>query len=83
MGADIKLNLTNSNPDYFKVTDSQLQAGDTTTGAIKSEVIKAPIENVISTSIIAKLIVASLENSKAIENKTKSEMRPTDYIYHY
>ena len=56
VGADISLQLTSSNKEYFKVTetlaDSQLQAGETTTATITVEVIKTPTQDDVSTAVI-------------------------------
>ena len=69
IGADISLNVTNSNLEYFKVTeyvqDTQLQAGDETTVTVTVEMIKTPIENEVSTSITAKLIANAIEDEVA------------------
>ena len=59
IGADISLQLTNSNNEYFKITetvaDSQLQAGDTTTATIRVEMIKTPIQADVTTSVTGTL----------------------------
>ncbi len=59
IGADITLQLTNSNNEYFKITetvaDSQLQAGDTTTATIRVEMIKTPIQADVTTSVTGTL----------------------------
>ena len=69
IGADISLNVTNSNLEYFKVTeyvqDSQLQAGDETTVTVTVEMIKTPINDAVSTSITAKLIANTIEDETA------------------
>ena len=69
VGADISLQLTNSNNEYFKVTetvaDSQLQAGDTTTATVKVEMIKTPLNDTVSTTITATLKATPLENDTA------------------
>ena len=76
VGADITLNVTNSNSEYFKVTetvaDSQLQAGDTTTATVKVEMIKTPIENAVTTSVTAKLIASPIDNASATGNSGAS-----------
>ena len=72
IGADITLNVTNSNSNYFKVTesiaDSQLQAGDTTTGTIKVEMIKTPVDNTVTTSVKGTLTATPIENELATGN---------------
>ena len=69
IGADISLNVTSSNSEYFKVTeyvaDTQLQAGEETTAKVKVEMIKTPITDSVSTSITATLIATPLENDSA------------------
>ena len=73
IGADISLDLITSNTEYFKVTesitDTQLQVGDTTLATIKVELIKTPINDSISTSVTAKLIVNPMDNEVAIKNE--------------
>ena len=62
--ADLDINLTNSNPEYFKVTkeinDKILRENNRTNVTFKVELIKSPIENeettTISGTIIAKPI---------------------------
>ena len=57
VGAEISLNLSNTNNEYFKVTetilDNKLQAGEETTAKVKVEMIKTPITDSVSTSITA------------------------------
>ena len=80
VGAYISLDLINSNSEYFKVTetitDNKLQAGDTTTGMIKVELIKTPIENDASTSVTGTLTASPLENATASGGEQKIEVRP-------
>ena len=76
IGAELSLNITNANSEYFRVTesvtDTQLQAGDTTTGTVKVEMIKTPIDTEVSTSVTAKIIATPLENSSATGNDPAS-----------
>ena len=69
IGAEITLNLTSSNTEYFKVTetilDNKLQAGEETTAKVKVEMIKTPITDSVSTSITATLTASPLENETA------------------
>ena len=69
VGAEISLSVTNSNSEYFKVTetinDNKLQAGEETTAKVKVEMIKTPITDSVSTSITATLIATPLENESA------------------
>ena len=77
IGADISLNVTSSNSEYFKVTeyvaDTQLQAGDETTVTVTVEMIKTPIENEVSTSITAKLIANAIEDEVATGGSAATE----------
>ena len=76
IGADITLQLTNSNNEYFKITetvaDSQLQAGDDTTATIRVEMIKTPINDSVTTSVTAKLIANPMENASATGSSSAS-----------
>ena len=69
IGAAISLSVTNSNSEYFKVTetiqDDKLQSGEETTATVKVEMIKTPITDSVSTSITAALTASPLENSNA------------------
>ncbi len=69
VGAEIKLSVSNSNSEYFKVTetiqDDKLQAGEETTAKVKVEMIKTPITDSVSTSITATLTASPLENETA------------------
>ena len=69
VGAEIKLSVTNTNSEYFKVTetiqDDKLQAGEETTAKVKVEMIKTPITDSVSTSITATLTASPLENETA------------------
>ena len=77
VGANISLQLTNSNNEYFKVTetvvDSQLQAGETTTVTVKVEMIKALIDTGVSTNITATLVATPIDNAAAIGEETNSK----------
>ena len=69
IGADISLKITNSNPEYFKVTQSIdnniLKAGDTTLTKVKVELIKSPIDAAVSTDVSSRLISNPLDNDSA------------------
>ena len=69
IGTEITLNLTNSNSEYFKVTetidDNKLQAGEETYAIVRIEMIKTPINDDVTTSVTAKLIATPLENDSA------------------
>ena len=78
VGAKLSLELTNSNADYFKVTetitDTELQAGDTTTGTVKVEMIKTPLANEVTTSITAKIKASAIENASATGESPASKV---------
>ena len=69
IGAEISLNVTTTNTEFFKVTetinDNKLQAGEETTATVKVEMIKTPVNNAVTTSITATLIATPLENDSA------------------
>ena len=85
IGAKIKLGLTNTNTDYFKVTeyiaDSELQAGDETTVTVTVEMLKTPVESEVSTTITATLEATAVENEAATGGDSKEEIRPIPYTY--
>ena len=85
IGASIGLQLTNSNPDYFKVTqkilDNKLQAGEETTVTVKVEMLKTPVESAVSTTITATLIATPLEDAQASGGEEKEVVKPTPYTY--
>jgi len=78
VGAKLSLELTNSNADYFKVTetitDTELQAGDTTTGTVKVEMIKTPLTDEVTTSITAKIKATAVENASATGGDSSSKV---------
>ena len=78
IGAEISLNVTNSNPEYFKVTetidDNKLQAGDTTLATVKVEMIKIPIDRDVSTSVTATLTANPLVNESATGGDSASKV---------
>ena len=69
VGVRISLNLSNSDSEYFLVTeniaDNVLQAGDVTTVTVIVKMLKTPIQNDVSASITARLVVEPIENSTA------------------
>ena len=69
IGAEISLNLSNTNNEYFKVTetilDNKLQAGDETTASVKVEMIKTPINDSVTTSVTATLTASPLDDANA------------------
>ena len=78
VGAEITLNLTSSNTEYFKVTetilDNKLQAGEETTAKVKVEMIKTPITDTVSTTITATLTASPLENDSATGGSPASKV---------
>ena len=80
IGADISLQLTNSNNEYFKITetvaDSQLQAGDTTSATIKVEMVKTPINDSVTTSITGTIKATPIENEQATGEDSLSMSEP-------
>jgi len=78
VGAEISLNLSNTNNEYFKVTetilDNKLQAGEETTAKVKVEMIKTPITDSVSTSITATLTASPLENETATGGSPASKV---------
>ena len=78
VGAEISLSVSNSNSEYFKVTetilDNKLQAGEETTAKVKVEMIKTPITDSVSTSITATLIATPLEDAEATGGSPASKV---------
>ena len=87
IGAEITLNLTSSNTEYFKVTetilDDKLQAGEETTAKVRVEMIKTPITDAVSTTITATLTASPLEDEQAAGGEEKSDIKPTPDPYTY
>ena len=85
IGAEITLNLTSSNTEYFKVTetilDDKLQAGEETTAKVRVEMIKTPITDAVSTSITATLTASPLEDAQATGGEQAEIIKPTPYTY--
>ena len=78
VGAEISLSVSNSNSEYFKVTetilDNKLQAGEETTAKVKVEMIKTPITDSVSTSITASLTASPLEDAEATGGSAASKI---------
>ena len=78
VGAEISLSVSNSNSEYFKVTetilDNKLQAGEETTAKVKVEMIKTPITDSVSTSITATLTASPLEDAEATGGSPASKV---------
>ena len=77
IGASIGLNVTSTNTEYFKVTetitDNKLQAGEETTATVTVEMLKTPINNSVSTSVTATLIATPLDNESATGGSSASK----------
>ena len=77
VGAEISLSVSNSNSEYFKVTetilDNKLQAGEETTAKVKVEMIKTPITDTVSTTITATLTATPLEDAEATGGSPATE----------
>ena len=69
VGAEIRLNIANTNSEYFQVTesitDNKLQAGDTTTATVTVQMKKTPINNNVTTTITGTINATPLENGSA------------------
>jgi len=78
VGAEISLSVSNSNSEYFKVTetilDNKLQAGEETTAKVRVEMIKTPITDSASTSITATLTASPLEDAEATGGSSASKI---------
>ena len=84
VGAEISLNLSNTNNEYFKVTetilDNKLQAGEETTAKVKVEMIKTPITDSVSTSITASLTASPLEDAEATGDTKSVTINGNNYM---
>lgn len=85
IGANISLELTNTNTEYFRVTetilDKQLQAGDTTKVRITVELLKTPISEVLTSDIIARLEAEPMDNASATSSAGNSIVGTRPYVY--
>ena len=85
IGAEITLNLTNSNSEYFKVIetidDNKLQAGEETYATVKVEMLKTPINDDVTTSVTATLSASPIENAQAAGGKEKEIIKPAPLVY--
>ena len=83
IGASIGLQVTNSNSEYFIITetidDNKLQAGEETLATVKVEMIKTPTTDSVTTNITATLTASPLENANAIGGDTDSKVEPTAF----
>ena len=85
VGAHISLNLTNSNSEYFKVTetidDIELQAGDSAIAKVVVTMIKTPIYDTEIAEISAELIAKPLDDNVAIGNNNNTTDMTTKAFY--
>ena len=69
IGAQISIDITNTNDEYFRVTETvakkELQAGQTTTVSVEVEMIKTPIDNNVSTEIVGTITATAIDNAEA------------------
>ena len=69
IGAQISIDITNTNDEYFRVTETvakkELQAGQTTTVSVEVEMIKTPIDNSVSTEIVGTITATAIDNDEA------------------
>ena len=83
IGTRVSLNLTNSNIEYFNVTetiaDAELQAGESTAVTITVTMVKTPIESAVTTSITGILTASPLENNSATGNDVESISKPGSF----
>ncbi len=85
VGADISLQLSNSNTEYFKVTetinDKQLQVNEQTTATITVEMIKTPIISDVTTTITGTLHATPIDKNSATGSASASITSPNEYVY--
>ena len=78
VGAEISLNVTTTNTEFFKVTetidDNKLQAGETTQATVKVEMIKTPIDDPVTTTVTATLTATPIENANATGGSSVSKV---------
>ena len=86
VGASIFLNVTNTNTEYFQVTetvaDTELQANEQTTATITVELLKTPLENNVTTSVVGTLHATPMENANAI-GTSSATATPVSLQYKY
>ena len=87
VGASVSLNVTNTNTEYFQVTesiaDTELQANEQTTATITVQMIKTPISESVSTSISGTIHTTPMENANATgsSSATATPVPPPQYKY--
>ena len=86
IGADISLQLSNSNPSYFKVTEiiesNILQAGDTTLAKIRVEMIKSPVDDPVTTDVSARLVAKPVDNNTQTGEEKTLENPESGIVYY-
>ena len=77
IGASIGLQVTNSNSEYFIITetidDNKLQVGEETLATVKVEMIKTPTTDSVTTNITATLTASPLENDASTGGSASSK----------
>ena len=80
IGAEIELDLTSSNIEYFKVTetidDNKLQAGEETYATVRIELLKTPINSDATTRVTATLTANPVENATTSGGDSDSKSKP-------
>ena len=78
IGAQISIDITNTNDEYFRVTETvakkELQAGQTTTVSVEVEMIKTPIDNSVSTEIVGTITATAIDNDEATGGSPASKV---------
>ena len=85
VGASIDLAVTNSNTEYFQVTetvaDTELQANEQTTATITVQMIKTPITDSVTTSVAGTLTATPMENANATGTSSATATPASLYTY--
>ena len=80
IGAQLSIDLVNTNTEYFKVTetldDIELQAGDTTKVRIIVELLETPTDTALETDITGTIEAKAIKNSEANSNDSTSKTKP-------
>ncbi len=85
VGASIDLAVTNSNTEYFQVSesivDTELQAGESTTATITVTLTKTILEDNVTTSITGTLTATPMENANATGTSSATATPASLYTY--
>ena len=83
IGVEFGLELTNTNTEYFRVTESivkkQLQAGQSTKVRVLVELTKTPLENTVTTNITGTITSNAIDNAGATSTAGISVQSPTAF----